>query len=116
MIGRTGLLIGELTTFPFVVGKAVCSLGSDITEPPRGLPGREENEAGGNMVVKLGTPVGLDGGELGLETEGWGRGLLGGLSAGPELKKGPSKAFAGEGDRLPGIVAKVVFFVRAGLE
>ena len=41
-------------------------------------------------------------------TEGWGRGEGGGLGKGSMLKKGPSNAFAGEGERLPGIGSKPV--------
>lgn len=61
---------------------------------------------GGNIVVKLGSPEGLEGGEFGLETLGWGSGLAGGLNDGLDWKKGPSSAFAGDGDRLPGIGGK----------
>lgn len=81
------------------------------TEPGReklrcsGLDGGGLDD-GGNIVVKLGSSGVLEGGELGLETLGWARGLAGGLNDGLDWKKGPSSAFAGDGDRLPGIGAK----------
>jgi len=80
-----------------------------------GLPG----EGGGKRAVKLGISaffelvVGDEGGELGCETGGCGRGDLGGV--GEEGKKGPSRAFAGEGEREPGIGASGVG-LRGGLE
>ena len=58
------------------------------------------------MVVKLGCSEGLEGGEFGLDTLGWGSGLAGGLSDGLDWKKGPSRAFAGDVYRLPGICCK----------
>ena len=35
---------------------------------------------------------------------------MGGLSSGLGVKKGPSKAFAGDGDLLPGMVGKPIRF------
>ena len=58
------------------------------------------------MVEKFGRSDGLEGGEFGLETGGWGNGLCGGLNARLGSKKGPSSALAGDGDRLPGIGSK----------
>ena len=55
------------------------------------------------MLVKLGMSTGLDIGEFCLEIDGWGNGLGGGLSDGLGWKNGPSSAFAGDGDRLPGM-------------
>lgn len=66
---------------------------------------------GGNIVVKLGSSEGLEGGEFGLETLGWASGLAGGLNDGLDWKKGPSSALAGDGDRLPGIGGRPETFV-----
>ena len=66
---------------------------------------------GGNIVVKLGSSEGLEGGEFGLEIVGWGSGLAGGLRDGLDWKNGPSSAFAGDGDRLPGIGGKPEPFI-----
>lgn len=66
---------------------------------------------GGNIVVKLGSSEGLEGGEFGLETLGWASGLAGGLNGGLDWKKGPSSALAGDGDRLPGIGGRPETFV-----
>ena len=58
------------------------------------------------MAEKFGKSIGLEVGEFCLETDGWGRGLGGGLIDGLDWKKGPSSAFAGDGERLPGIGSK----------
>jgi hypothetical protein len=50
--------------------------------------------------------IGLEVGEFCLEIDGCGSGLGGGLSDGLGWKKGPSSAFAGDGDRLPGMGSK----------
>lgn len=83
---------------------------------PEREPGREKLRCkglvvgglddGGNIVVKLGSSDGLEGGEFGRDTLGWGSGLAGGLNDGLDWKKGPSSAFAGDGDRLPGMGGK----------
>lgn len=66
----------------------------------------------GKRSVKLGMMGEFEGGELGQETEGWGKGLQGGVSSeGVWSKKGPSNAFAGDGERLPGIGVRRVSFM-----
>jgi len=60
----------------------------------------------------------LDGdrGEVGRENVGWGRGLGGELSGGLCWKNGPSRAFAGEGERLPGMGSRMGTFIVEGEE
>ena len=89
-----------------------CEMVPERDMGPEREPGREKLRCsglvggglddGGNIVVKLGCSEGL-GGEPGLETFGWGSGLAGGLNDGLDWKNGPSSAFAGDGDRLPGM-------------
>ncbi len=55
------------------------------------------------MAAKFGRSSGFEGGEFGRETEGWGSGLGGGVNDALDWKNGPSKAFAGDGDRDPGM-------------
>ena len=98
-----------------------CEMFPERDAGPEREPGREKLRCsglvggglddGGNMVVKLGSSEGLEGGEFGRETLGWGSGLAGGLSDGLDWKKGPSSAFAGDGDRLPGIGGKPEAFI-----
>ena len=98
-----------------------CEMVPERDVGPEWEPGREKLRCsglvggglddGGNMVVKLGSSDGLEGGEFGLETLGWGSGLAGGLIDGLDWKNGPSSAFAGDGDRLPGIGGRPGIFV-----
>ena len=93
-----------------------CEMVTEREIGPDREPGREKLRCdglaggglddGGNIVVNLGSSEGLEGGEFGLETLGWGSGLAGGLNDGLDWKKGPSSAFAGDGDRLPGMGGK----------
>ena len=58
------------------------------------------------MAEKFGKSIGLEVGEFCREIDGCGSGLGGGLIDGLDWKKGPSSAFAGDGERLPGMGSK----------